>query len=118
MDELSRAGIVSQLYSDSIALISPAYIAHADDIWQVRILSDCVSDLFKTEIWNINSDTGEKRFPRQVTYNQVDESTAAACRAYPTTKATELIDCQYTFLAKKCRRSNKKIKGKSLRIGV
>ena len=118
LDELDRAGIVSQPDPNRIALINSAYIPHEDDMEQVRILSLCVSDLFKTAVWNINAETDDKRFQRQVTYNQLDQSAADDFRVYSTAQAKQLIDDLNKFLAKKRRKSSKEIQGKTMRIGM
>ncbi len=117
LEELNRTGITRQFDLDSVALVNPAYLPHEDDLEQVRILSVCVSDLFKTAVRNIDSPADEKRFQRQVTYDMLDPKAADEFRLFSTRKATDLINELNTYLAKKRRKVGKK-SGTSMRVGM
>lgn len=117
LDELNRTGVTSQSDTTHVALVNSAYIPHENDLEQVRILSLCVSDLFKTAVSNIDAEPGDKRFQRQVTYNRLDKVSADEFRLYSEEKAAALIDDLNKFLAKK-RRNSVKTRGASMRIGM
>ncbi|ASJ71958.1 DUF6502 family protein [Granulosicoccus antarcticus] len=118
LEELNRSGVTSQPDEYSVALVNPAYIPHADDLDQVRILSMCVADLFWTGVSNVDADPGDKMFQRQVTYNLLDECSAHDFKVYSTEKAAELIADLNKFLAKKREQAGKKTYGKSKRVGM
>lgn len=118
LEELNRTGVTSQPDENSVELINPAYIPHADDLEQVRILSMCVADLFKTAVSNVDADIDDKRFQRQVTYNLLDKNSAHEFKVYSTEKATDLIADLNKFLAKKRSKAGKKTQGKSMRVGM
>ncbi|MFK8078999.1 MAG: DUF6502 family protein [Granulosicoccus sp.] len=118
LDELNRTGITSQPDADSVRLINQGYIPHENDLEQVRILSMCVSDLFKTAVWNIEAEPDEKRFQRQVTYNLLDKNSAHEFNIYSKEQASELMEKLNKFLAKKRRKVGTKKQGKSMRVGM
>lgn len=118
LEELNRIGVTRQPEKGMVELIETAYIPNEDNLEQVRILSMCVSDMFKTAVSNIDSDVEDKRFQRQVTYNLFDQNTADEFRVYSTEKAVAFIDDLNRFLAKKRAKAGKKTRGKSMRIGM
>ncbi len=118
LEELNRIGITSQPDTHTVELINPAYIPHESDLEQVRILSICVSDLFKTAVHNVDSEKEDKRFQRQVTYSELDRTSVDEFRVYSTEKAVELINDLNKFLAKKRRKSSKKEHAELLRVGM
>ena len=118
LDELNRTGVTSQPDSKKVALINPYYMPYGDDMEKVRILSMCVSDLFKSAVRNIDPDINDKYFQRQVTYNLLDEKSAHEFRLYSTDKAAELMESLNEFLAGKRAAMGKKTKGPSERVGM
>ena len=118
LEELNRIGVTSQPDSDSVMLINKAYVPHEDDVEQVRILSMCVSDLFRTAVRNIDSEAEDKYFQRQVTFNLFDEKTASEFRAFSAEKASDLMEELDKFLKSRRAKQGKKPKGSSARIGM
>lgn len=118
LEELNRSGVTSQPDENSVALVNPAYIPHADDLDQVRILSMCVADLFRTAVSNVDAEPGDRMFQRQVTYNLMDESSARDFKLYSTEKAAELIADLNNYLAEKREQAGKKTHGESKRVGM
>lgn len=118
LEELNRSGVTSQPDADSVELVNPAYIPHEGDLDQVRILSMCVADLFRTAVSNVDAESEDKLFQRQVTYNLLDEKSAHDFKTYSTRKAAELITDLNKYLAEKRELAGKKTHGESKRVGM
>ena len=92
LDELNHIGVTEQPDENTVALVNYAYIPHKDDLDQVRVVATSVGDLFDTGLHNIECETTDKRFQRQVVYSHIDESLVEELQAISAEKGQELLE--------------------------
>ncbi len=117
LDELNHIGVTEQPDENTVALVNYAYIPHKDDLDQVRVVATSVSDLFDTGIHNIECESVDKRFQRQVVYSHIDESLVEELQTIAAGKGQELLEFLNHSMAK-AKSKSATMKNRSLkRIG-
>ena len=92
LDELKHQQLVDvSADSNSVRLLQHGYIPHNDLQKQFEILGMCAGDLLETIAFNLEQDTGEPYFQRQLVYRHVAARTAAEFRDYSSRRASELL---------------------------
>ncbi len=118
LDELNHIGVTEQPNENTVALVNYAYVPHKDDIDQVRVVATSVSDLFDTGLHNIENDSADHRFQRQVVYSHIDESLVEELQATANEKGQELLEYLSQRMSQAKRKSVSKKDSKKKRIGL
>lgn len=90
LDELQRLELVD-IVDGEVLLLNRGYIPHNDPRELLEIMGTCASDLLETAAHNIEHDTSQNYFQRQLVYYDVDAATAEAFRRYSHKKATAML---------------------------
>lgn len=98
-DELERTGVIKRA-DNTVKLNNLGYLPNQSEIEGIRIMSLCVSDLLETSTHNLDSADPDKRFQRQVIYNQMPEKLVEEFRAYSAEKSALLLQDLNRFLSK------------------
>lgn len=100
LEELNHIGVVEQPNENTVTLVNYAYVPHQDDLEQVRVVTTCISDLFDTALHNIEAESPDKRFQRQVVYSHIDESLIEELQNTISEKAQKVLESLNGTLAK------------------
>jgi len=91
IDELERIGVAKKINSEQIALTQQGYIPETGELEKIDILSICVSDLMSSAIHNLENETEEGRFQRQLVYKNVSTDIAEEFQQLSSKKAESLL---------------------------
>lgn len=117
LDELNHVGVVEQPDDNTVALTNYAYVPHQDSLESTRVVTTSVSDLFDTGLHNIECETNNKRFQRQVVYSHIHESFVDEIEQSVAQKAQALLETLNSEIAIAKKKSANKNAEELRRIG-
>jgi hypothetical protein len=118
LEELQRVGAVAVSDANVVSLSHHAFIPDASVKDKVDILSTCTSDLLNTAAHNLDTDTKQARFQRQVIFYQVPVSIAADFQKYSNKRSLKLLLDYNRWLGEKLNRDSSQSNEATKRIGV
>jgi len=120
LDELNRIGVTAQTTGETVELLSNGYVPQQDEMEKIRIMSVCVSDLFGTAVHNLDVNSDDIRFQRQLVYSGIEESLAEKFHEIGSEKAMALFDTLNEFLSAEREKSaiDKRKSGKRVGLGI
>jgi len=116
LEELNHIGVTQQPDEKTVKLVNSAYVPRKDELEQVRVIATSVADLFNTTIHNIDAKDINKRFQRQVVYNDIDEKDVEEFKQLTAETAAPVLQELNAFLSSK-RQNKSEETGTKKRIG-
>lgn len=111
LDELMRTESVKWIRGNRLKLIKDTYLPQKNDAVMFSILGKDVGSLIATIGHNIDPDTGEPFFQRNVTYNNVPEKFLRNIRKSTGKRSNKLLNSLDKYLSSRDRDVNSKVKG-------
>lgn len=119
LDELVLSGMVSKTSDGYASLNNRSYIPKSDELEQLAILSNCVTDLLNTGIHNLEASKKEDAFfQRQFNRNAVPESLIKEFRVYSQQKSLDLLLNYSHWLRSKMKTHIEQPNEQTKRIGI
>lgn len=91
LDELVRVGAVEKSDNNKVRLLSKGYVPENDELETLTVVSQHFQDLLGTGLHNIDSEPKDRKFQRQVAYNDIPETLKEEFRLYCHEKSLELL---------------------------
>lgn len=91
LDELVRIGVVMKVDHHHVKLHSHGYVPHEDELRKMDIMSICAADLLTTAVYNLEHDSDNARFQRQVVYHDIPVSVAREFKGFSHARSDEVL---------------------------
>lgn len=100
LDELISNGSVKKTESDSVKLLSFGFIPE-QKIEKLEVISQCARDFFETANFNLEHETHEARFQRQLSYTELPIEVVNEFKEYSKEKSLEFLFDMNHWLAER-----------------
>ena len=118
-DELMRLHIIEVTRTNSLKLQTKGYVPQDSEVDKLQILGTDTADLIATIDHNLSHKQEEAKFQRKVSYDNVPVQYVEEFRKHSAKLSMDLLIKLDTWLAKRDRDANPKVKGKGkARVGL
>jgi len=118
IDELERVGVVSRPDKQSVKLNSDGYIPRDSELEKVKIMSICVADLLASAAHNLEKESIDAQFQRQLVYKEVPKRVVDEFKKYSDKKSLVLLRDYNRWLEESTSQAIPKSDEPTSRVGV